>query len=240
MSVKSSPYTFYPRERRLAALMGLGQDLAAFAACQMRSPCAPDPASLPRGDGHPIIVFPGFLTSDWAINSLVQFLRTLNYDAQGWGGHLNLGPTPATLERLAILLEQTHHRSGGRKVSLIGRSLGGLFARALATDFPDKVARVITLGTPVRFPIATPLSPIARVLERSFVDQFADNLSGLAANPAVPILAIASREDRIVPFESCLVDDGPLVENYEIHSAHSIMGSNPDAMRRISLFLSGT
>jgi pimeloyl-ACP methyl ester carboxylesterase len=225
--------TAYPTDQPLRAAYGAAKDMASFIACTLRPPCAPPVDSVPKGDGHAVVLFPGFLTGDWATVGLIGWLREVGYDAQGWGRGLNWGPSAPAIERCRKLLDDAHARST-RKVTLIGRSLGGLYARELAKDAPHLVARVVTLGTPVAFPIATPLSPIAAALSRKFDPEFVKRASGLPQNPPVPVTAFYSRRDGIVPWQSCLIEETSGCENVEVDSAHTIMGSNPLAMRTIA------
>jgi pimeloyl-ACP methyl ester carboxylesterase len=130
-------------------------------------------------------------------------------------------------------LEETAQTTG-RAVSLIGWSLGGIYARELAKDFPRDVRLVITLGTPIRFPIKTPLSPFAETMSVRFDQSFTKRMPDLVRNPPVPVTAFYSRSDGIVPWRSCLVDEAPGAENVEVDSPHTIMGSHPVAMRIIA------
>lgn len=225
--------TSYPTDRPLRAAYGALKDIASFIHCTLRPPCAPPHANVPRGDGHTVFVFPGFMTGDWATQRLIEWLRDVGYDARGWGGGTNWGPTPAAVTRCAALVDEAAQRTGN-KVSLVGRSLGGLFARELAKDSPLKINRVITLGTPIRFPVKTPLSPFAETMAIRFDKSFTARMPGLPNNPPVPVTAFYSRSDGIVPWRSCLVDEGPDSENIEIDSPHTIMGSHPVAMRIIA------
>lgn len=225
--------TAYPHDRPLGAAYGAAKDIASFIACTVRPPCAPAADSVPRGDGAAVLVFPGFLTGDWATVRLIEWLRMLGHDARGWGGGSNWGPSASAIQRCRDLLDEALAKSG-RKVTLIGRSLGGLYARELAKDAPEKVARVITLGTPVRFPVATPLSPFATALSGGFEASFVARAPSLPENPPVPVTAIYSRKDGIVPWQACLIAESATSENVEVDSAHTIMGSHPKAMRVIA------
>lgn len=225
--------TSYPGDRPLKAAYGALKDIASFIGCTLRPPLAPPHENVPRGDGHTVLVLPGFMTGDWATKALITWLRDAGYDCRGWGGRTNWGPTPAALTRCAALVDEANHRTG-RKVSLIGRSLGGLFARELAKDAPAKITRVITLGTPIRFPVKTPLSPFAEAMSARFDQSFTARMPTLANNPPVPVTAFYSRSDGIVPWRSCLVEEGANAENIEVDSPHTIMGSNPVAMRIIA------
>jgi pimeloyl-ACP methyl ester carboxylesterase len=225
--------TSYPSDRPLHAAYGACKDIASFVGGTLRPPCAPPVENVPRGDGHTVLIFPGFMTGDWATKGLINWLRDAGYDARGWGRGLNWGPTPVALTRCAALVDEAHQRTG-RKVSLIGRSLGGLFARELAKDSPAKIVRVITLGTPVLFPVKTPLSPFAEAFSVGFDPSFTTRTADLHRNPPVPVTAFYTRSDGIVPWRSCLIEETPASENIEIDSPHTIMGSNPVAMRIIA------
>jgi pimeloyl-ACP methyl ester carboxylesterase len=225
--------TAYPTERPVQAAYGAVRDIASFVACTIRPPCAPPVENMPTGDGHAVIVLPGFMTGDWATKELIAWLRRLGYDVRGWGPGINWGPSTAALKRCATLLDETVERTG-RRASLIGRSLGGLYARELAKDAPEKVVRVITLGTPVAFPIATPLSPFADALSGNFDPAFVKRAFDIARNPSVPVTAIYSRKDGIVPWRACLVEESATADNFEVDSPHTIMGANPQAMRLIA------
>ena len=231
--MKTNSLTAYPKNRPYEAALGAFKDVASFLGAAISPPSAPPIQNVPKGDGHSVIVFPGFLTGDWATKELIKWLTTVGYEVTGWGSGMNWGPTSIALERCETLLDEACERSG-RKVTLIGRSLGGLYARELAKDEPDKVVRVITLGTPIRFPIATPLSPFAQMLEGNFDPEFVKRQPDLLRNPPVPVTSFYSRKDGIVPWRSCLVEEGPAAENIEIDSPHTIMGTNPKAMRIIA------
>lgn len=226
-------FTSYPSDRPLNAAFGAVKDIVSFVGYTMRPTPTPPHANVPRGDGHTVLVLPGFMTGDWATRTLINWLRDVGYDARGWGGGTNWGPTPAALTRCAALVDEANARTG-RKVSLVGRSLGGVFARELAKDAPAKVNRVITLGTPIRFPIKTPLSPFAETMSVRFDQAFTKRMPDIVRNPPVPVTAFYSRADGIVPWRSCLVEEAPGAENVEVDSPHTIMGSHPVAMRIIA------
>jgi hypothetical protein len=231
--VREVSLTTYPTDRPFAAAYGAGKDMASFIACTLRPPCPPPADSVPKGDGHAVLVFPGFLTGDWATTELIKWLRAVGYDARGWGRGSNWGPSARAIKRCQVLLDEALQESG-RRVTLIGRSLGGLYARELAKDTPQKIGRVVTLGTPVRFPVATPLSPFARALSRRFDPAFLERAPELPRNPPVPVTAIYSKRDGIVPWQACVIEESATAENVEVDSAHTIMGSNAKAMRVIA------
>ena len=101
----------------------------------------------PQGDGHSVIVFPGLSASDGSTVPLRRFLDARGYDVSGWRQGFNFGPRAGVLEAAKRQVQDTFEHSG-RKVSLIGWSLGGVYARELAKELPHAVRAVITLGTP--------------------------------------------------------------------------------------------
>ena len=101
-----------------------------------------------RGDGRPVIVYPGFLANDLSTLRLRRSLTAANYEAIGWGLGSNWGARSTLLDRLVQRLEAAVVQGNGRKASLIGWSLGGIYAREVAKLRPDLIDRVITLGSP--------------------------------------------------------------------------------------------
>src|SRR5262252_7076617 len=95
----------------------------------------------PRGDGHPVLVLPGLIASDLSTRPLRGFLNGQGYKAHGWGLGRNLGPRPGVQSLMAARLRELHQRYD-RKVSLVGWSLGGVFARELAKEAPEAVRMV--------------------------------------------------------------------------------------------------
>src|SRR3954452_23192089 len=126
---------------------------------------------LPRGAGQPVLVLPGFAGSDRSTVPLRSVLRTLGYDARGWGLGRNEGPSEATLDGMVQRLADLA-RKADQPVSLVGWSLGGVYARGLARHAPHRVRQVITLGSPFRSTeasqgVSTPPVPVTAIFSRS-------------------------------------------------------------------------
>jgi pimeloyl-ACP methyl ester carboxylesterase len=187
----------------------------------------------PRGDGHPVLVLPLMLGSDLSTLPLRGFLRGRGYAASAWEQGINLGPTSgvfdACVERLGAL-----RREHGRAVSLIGWSLGGLFARALALELPDHVRQVISLGTPIS--ADPPPAALWRMYEQATGQPMGlpSHLSALDRPLPVPATAIYSRSDGIVPWRESLEPAGPRAESIEIESSHLGLGAHPLALYAIA------
>lgn len=183
----------------------------------------------PRGDGHPVLVLPGLMASDLSTRPLRSFLRGRNYHVSGWNQGRNLGlrdGVQAGLVRQLTELNESH----GRKVSLIGWSLGGLYARQLAKMMPERVRAVITLGSPFA---GSPKSTNAwRVYEmasgKSAEDTEMDQFGGsLASLPPVPTTAIYSRTDGICAWQGCMEKSSSMSESIEVQSSHCGMAHHP-------------
>jgi pimeloyl-ACP methyl ester carboxylesterase len=150
-----------------------------------------------RGDpqGEPVMVIPGFFASDRSTLGLQRALAKEGYHVFGWGLGRNFGARADTLERVVRQLESV---SRGRPVTLIGWSLGGIFAREVAKQRPDLVAGVVTLGAPFAGdPRANNVWRLYEIVSRHPVDKPPLNVD-LAVKPPVHTIACWSRRDGIV------------------------------------------
>lgn len=183
------------------------------------------------GDGHPVYVLPGFLNNDGRTRNLRRFLASLGYEVYGWGEGINWGPTDHAIAAVERRLQEIRQRHG-RKVTLIGYSLGGLLARELAKKFPDDVRSVVLLGSPIRLPTATSLAVLFRLLAPFHRTAHGLELAQLNQPPpdSIPVTAIYTREDGIVAWETCLEQAGDQRENIEVRGTHSTLPSNPQAL----------
>jgi len=186
----------------------------------------------PRGDGHPVLVFPGFMASDFSTRTLRRFLRDLGYGAHGWGLGRNLGPSPTIVAGLGERLAALHQRYA-RRVSLIGWSLGGVYARELSRHLPDAVRQVITLASPFRDLDATNVPRFLRDRRPTHPDE--QVLRAALREPVpVPATAIYSRSDGIASWRSCMEEPGPRSENIEVESSHLGIGHHPVVLLTIA------
>lgn len=186
----------------------------------------------PRGDGHPVLVLPGFMASDLSTRALRGFLRSLGYSVHGWKLGRNRGPSTETVSGLAQRLHELRTRYGQR-VSLIGWSLGGVYARELARHFPADVRQVITLASPFRDvnAVNVPRFLLARRGAHPGEDSFRERL---CAPLEVPMTAIYSRTDGIAAWRSCIVESGPRSESIEVDSSHLGIGHHPVVLLTIA------
>lgn len=183
----------------------------------------------PRGDGHPVLVLPGLGAGDWSTVVLRRTLRCLGYAVHGWHLGRNRGPTPDVLERVPEQLAALAERHAGR-VSIIGWSLGGIYAYATARARPDLVRQVITLGSPVR--MTHPAQTRAMAYYRWHADlHVPEGLlppSEWALPPlTVPTTSILSRYDGIVSYRASVLPPGENRENVAVVSSHLGLGHHP-------------
>jgi pimeloyl-ACP methyl ester carboxylesterase len=190
---------------------------------------------LPRGDGHPVLVIPGFGASDLATLPLRRALRRLGYAAEGWGQGLNLGMRPALKSALAQRLLKLHSEHQA-PVSLIGWSLGGVFAREMARHQPQLVRRVFTLGSPITGrPDANNMLALFRLANRGkAVNLDWDGFRKRCTAPPVPCTAIYSRTDGIVAWRCCMELPAPNTECVEVRGSHFGLVVNGQVLRVIA------
>ena len=193
---------------------------------------------VPQGDGAPIILVPGFLGSDLSLLELHLWLGRMGYRSYSSGIGLNADCPDVLLERLCDTIARVY-RETGRKVRLIGHSQGGLLAQAAAVRMPERVAQLITMGTPSRRPSAHPmvLRLMKRVLRRrretprSCMRMFFAALR--ECMPAsVARVSVYSKADAVVDWRDCVGVDG--VVNIQVSGTHIGMSFNPQVYREIA------
>jgi len=185
----------------------------------------------PKGDGHPVLALPGFLASDLSMAPMRRYLKELGYDTYAWNLGRNLGGVASKRGALRDLLRSVHEATG-RKVSLVGWSLGGVYARDLAVQMPDMVRSVITLGSPFANDIrATNATRLYEALTGEGVDDNPEIRQAIAGDLPVPATSIYSRTDGIVNWHTSLLRPSGTAENIEVHFASHIgLGVNPAAL----------
>ncbi len=183
----------------------------------------------PTGDGHPVIVFPGLSASDTSTVPLRGYLQGLGYSVAGWKQSHNFGPRAGVLQEAKRQVQAAYDESG-RKVSLIGWSLGGVYARELAKMLPDCVRSVITLGTP--FAGSHKSTNAWRIYELTSGRKIesAAEVFDLPTAPSMPTTSIYTRTDGVVAWRASLQAPckvNPHTENVEVYASHIGLGLNP-------------
>jgi pimeloyl-ACP methyl ester carboxylesterase len=187
----------------------------------------------PSGDGHAVIVFPGLGAGDFSTVPLRNFLSTQGYDTYGWDLGFNFGPRDGVLKKSVERVMEIHETTG-RTVSLIGWSLGGLYAREFAKALPKHVRSVITLGTPFAGdPKATNAWRFYEFVSGHKLDD-KKMLAHLKEAPRVPTTSIFSRTDGVVAWPLSLQRESKTAENIEVVASHIGLGMNPIALYAVA------
>ncbi len=189
----------------------------------------------PRGDGHPVLALPGFLASDLSMMPLRRYLGELGYEAHGWRMGRNTGGINRVRGALLDRLKEIHSASG-RKVSIVGWSLGGVYARDLALRAPEMVRYVIALASPFANDVrATNATWLYEALSGEVVGDHQQFLKEIAGELPVPTSSIYSRADGVVNWHTCRLQPSDTAENIEVRFAsHVGIGVNPAALWAIA------
>lgn len=190
-------------------------------------------AKAPKGDGHPVLFLPGFLTSDTFTLPMRERVEEQGYKTYGWNNGFNLGFDEKTAGVLRARLQQVFEENGGQKVTLVGHSLGGVFARELAREFPEMVRGVVTLGTPFG-QLDDPVGATSEHLDKIYrffqpkglhgtIDEIRER--GLTP-PPVPTTSLYSQDDGVINWTAALNPKAKEAENIEVTGSHLGMTMN--------------
>lgn len=234
-TVMARPEATLPPPSALLALSELPRAMAELGSLPFAAPLL---AMAPRGDGHPVLVLPGFIASDASTAVLRRYLDGLGYEAHAWELGRNLGPRAIGKEGEKLVERlRTIHELTGQKVSLVGWSLGGVMARLLARRAPDAIRQVITLGSPFAgSPKSTTVWRLYELLSGEHIDGETTRaqLAEVSAPPPVPSTAIYTREDGVVAWQICREAEGAETDNIEVHGSHCGLGVNPAVLYAVA------
>lgn len=216
--------------RRRAALLAATEPVRTVVSAGALAASLPVLRVAPRGEPHPVLVLPGLMASDLSTSALRRWLGRLGYPVVGWALGRNRGPTKEVTAELPALVARLAAEHG-TPVTIVGWSLGGIFARRLARRTPRQVRQVITLGSPFR------LRDGDRSAASHIADQVADTWRAEALRMSeaeqdkpplpVPSTAVYSRTDGVVRWHTCIDTESELHENVEVRGSHSGLGFNP-------------
>ncbi len=194
-------------------------------------------ASLPHGDGHPILILPGFMAGDSSTVILRRFLSRLDYSVYGWDLGVNLGPRIHLQKAMRTKFSEIRRRHNDQKITVIGQSLGGIYARLLGSINPDQVRMVISLGSPYQTDGADKSWPKA-LFERMMGDEYDPVMETQAKEVAkplnVPTTSIFSKFDGIVPWQACIEPETNKHENIQVYCSHIGMAMHTPTLRIIA------
>ena len=191
-----------------------------------------------KGSGQPVIVLPGFLGGDESTLLLRRFLTALGYPAQPWLLRRNNGH-PQLVEQFGRRLYRLH-KVYGKPITLIGQSLGGVFAHELARTFPEAVHSVITLGSPITARSTEDTNPMVAKLFEQMSGLTVEEMRELAEEEkelgplTQPSTSIYSKSDGVVSWRACLGEVSDHSENIEIVGSHTGMAMHPAVLHIIA------
>jgi len=187
---------------------------------------------LVQGDGHPVIVYPGLGAGSMTTAPLRAHLRACGFNVYDWELGVNTGPDGQFDDWLAALVERVRevHARHRRKVSLVGWSLGGVYAREIAKRCPECVRQVVTLATPHKAIDANHAGTLYRLLGGNLSQLTPALLSRLGRRPPVPVTSIYSESDGVVSWRGCLEAPARDAENVAVQASHLGMPSHPDVL----------
>jgi pimeloyl-ACP methyl ester carboxylesterase len=205
------------------------------------------------GEGQPVMLISGLLAGDHSLNLMARWLKRTGHRPCRAGIAFNVDCSQRAADQLEDRLESLAEKTG-QKVALVGQSRGGSFARVLAVRRPDLVSGIVTLGSPLEYPLA--VHPLVRAsvfgmgalgtagldgfMRRSCLwgdccaDYWADSRSGFPSG--VGFVSIYSRTDGIVKWRACL---DPAAEQVEVRASHIGMGVNAEVYEAIAASLEG-
>ena len=195
--------------------------------------------TIARGDGHPVVVVPAFMTGDGGTALLRSHLKAAGFAAYGWEQGRNTGIRQAFLDGLTEHVRAVSERHGGSRVSVVGWSLGGVYARALANREPERIRQVITLGSPFNIPTMEGISgAVARLYEWLNPGGLDDPMLAAADSwrqaPPVPSTAIYSTGDGVAAWQYCVDTPGRETENLKVPGSHMGLTHNAAVMYAVA------
>ena len=209
----------------------LAMEFRAFWEASTLVPAWPALRRAPAGDGHPVIVFPGLSASDSSTLPLRHYINSLNYNVSGWNQGFNFGARAGVIDTVSRQVKDTFEATG-KPVSLIGWSLGGVYAREIAKMMPNMVRSVITLGTPFSgSPKSTNAWRVYELTSGRKIERESTRYD-LPGAPPVPTTSLFSRTDGVVAWKASIQKPCKInhqTENIEVIASHIGIGMNPSA-----------
>lgn len=192
------------------------------------------PADARPGDGHPVVIFPGLGADGKSVATLRARCRALGYEAFDWGQGFNAGPKGDLDEWLHSLKESVTALLAAhtQPATLIGWSLGGIYARELAKVMAPQVRQVITMGTPFNADADhTNAGWLFRLLSGTSAAMDPAMSERLRTPPPMRTTSIYSRSDGVVAWQTCRhKKKSSLVHDIEVGGSHVGMNWNRDVL----------
>lgn len=201
----------------------------------------PSLLSAPKGDGRPVVLLPGYMTDQYSMQPLKQYLNYLGYRVYDWGLGRNQGDVDGDIERVGARLQQLADEVDGDAFTLIGWSLGGVVAREVTRLYAERVREVITLGTPITG--GPKYTAVGEQYAKAYgldLDEFEEHVferNCIGFNQ--PVTSIYSKTDGVVGWQSSIDIYNPQARNIEVNSSHFGIGVNGKVWRIIADILAG-
>jgi pimeloyl-ACP methyl ester carboxylesterase len=205
----------------------MAESRSLFEAATLIPTAVPLLSRAPKGDGHHVVVIPPFGAGDAFTTVLRAFLRRLGYQAHKWDRAEVLGLHRLVTVALARLAEL--RRESGSKLTIIGHSLGGIYAREVARAAPDDIRDVISVGSPFAGDLKSNyVWPMYEAATGTRIDSIPTRfLEQMNEPPGVPATAIFSKSDGVAHWSSCIEQETPTSENIEVIGSHIGLLHNP-------------
>jgi triacylglycerol lipase len=205
-------------------------------------------SGLPRGDGRPVVLIPGFFAGDRTLAIMAAWLRRLGYAPHTCGFITNVDCSDRSTQRVERHVDALYERHG-RRVALIGHSRGGHFARAMGARAPDRVSHAMSLGADlsglvgVSAPTLAAVAAVRRGLEvtrRARAElcftahctcSFAQDYTRTFPSERVRLTSVYSKQDGVVRWQSCIVPEADCIE---VTGSHVGLAFNRKAYRAIA------
>jgi pimeloyl-ACP methyl ester carboxylesterase len=227
MDTETFVRTGVPKPRRPPVRL-TAAELMALISTSLTDPVVSCPRTAHRGDGHAILVLPGLFAGDASTNVVREFLTSLRYSVHGWNLGTNIGPTKELLDGATDRLIELSDTHG--PLSVVGFSMGGLFARWLSLRMPERVRQVITVCTPIYEPIRNFWLPVEPFLGLWPDHDFSKLVEEIAQPLPVPGTFLFSRDDGAVNNAVCQDINAKAEDNIEISGPHVLVTRNPRVM----------
>jgi hypothetical protein len=194
-----------------------------------------------KGANKPVLLIPPYLGNDLSTSFVRKYLKSVGFKTYKWDLGVNLVKShyiPKLIEKLDEIYE--NHQE---KVSLVGWSGGGIFAKIIANRYPEKVEQIVTIGSPV-WGVMNLETPLINIFEffrgKSLKERNEKFLKELEAIPDVPITCIYTKTDGVMPWKHCMEVESHRknIKNIEVYGSHSGMGANATVLLTVANALS--
>ncbi|MGJ8593187.1 MAG: alpha/beta hydrolase [Aquaticitalea sp.] len=186
-----------------------------------------------EGKGKPVLLIPPYLGDDYSTSFVRKYLKSLGFHTYKWDMGFNMVKShyiPRLEEKLDDIYQQHNE-----KVSIVGWSGGGIFAKIMANRHPNQVEQILTIGSPI-WGVMDMKTPVYGLLEffrgKSLKERNARFLAELEPIPDVPITCIYTKTDGLVPWKHCMEAESyrKNIKNIEVYGSHSGLGANASVL----------